>query len=116
MKPIKVMQKLNESALDKDAKTVYLLSADGKLVYKSETEPIVLQGLNSYVVWNLYLVAGKEGNEWVSPEHFTEDEQYASFAQYIVQESLQGAAEANDFRVVTSDDNLEDIEIVQSGV
>lgn len=116
MKPIKVMQKLNESAFDKDAKTVYFISADGRLVYKSETEPIVLQGFNSYIVWNLYLIAGKEGNKWLSPEHFTEDEQYASFGQYLVQESLQSAAEANDFRLVTSDDNLEDIEIVQSGV
>lgn len=50
MKPIKVMQKLNESAFDKDAKTVYFISADGRLVYKSETEPIVLQGFNSYIV------------------------------------------------------------------
>lgn len=106
--------KLNEASPVQDTNAVLLLSKDKSMLYQAKAENTVLHGFDSYIMWNLYLVAGKAGEEWLTPDNFSEDLQFESFAQYMVQESLVAAAEANDFKVVTSDDNLDTIEVKQN--
>ena len=106
----KLANKLKENVLDNDTRAVYLMTKDRNKLYTGKADPVVLSGINTYISWNLYLIAGKNGDSWITPDGFSEDENYESFLQYPVTESLKEAAEANDFIVVTADDiNIEEI-------
>lgn len=101
---------------------LYVITPGGDYIYECRVQNTVMHGKDSYIVWELLLIAGRnyaDDNDtdmtWVTPDAFVEDVQSDSFSQYFIVEGFEAAAKANSYKVINNE-KVKNLHITQAHI